>query len=69
MCAPTLIMTSHNRTLIVEAVSAPLTRRTYSRVTETGVDPIIRGMIATPVKLANRITPSVTESMFGEALS
>jgi hypothetical protein len=34
-------------------------------VTETGVDPIIRGMMATPVKLPNRITPSVTESMFG----
>jgi hypothetical protein len=35
------------------------------RATETGIDPIIRGMMASPVRQPTTITPSVTEGIFG----
>uniref|UniRef100_A0A0M3JGQ3 Peroxidase mlt-7 (inferred by orthology to a C. elegans protein) n=1 Tax=Anisakis simplex TaxID=6269 RepID=A0A0M3JGQ3_ANISI len=32
---------------------------------EGGIDPILRGFMMTPVKRPHRMTPSITEKMFG----
>ena len=34
------------------------------RLTETGTDAVIRGLMATGAKLPQRLTPAITENMF-----